>query len=261
MTRPVDRPEWATDTNFSTSPAAGENGTPTKVLPSVGFYQEGWVPGKTFVGQYLNRWMHNVYQWCEYVRTLATDPDFLGDDYAWTGEHSFTQDVTLSTGSIEVNYASRPTRLKGVNLMRGVFTSSSGVQILGGNYTQAGRVAFPSGGASVRYVLPIDLPKDQGLVGIDVDVFLGGAKDVTCELHRVSYNAAGSDPADVLVWSETRNTVSGAQQFTTTFTESTNSVGLASWYLLISNSSSGASDYVRNVVPNWLETGIRSGAV
>jgi len=76
MSKPTDLAPWATDTDYSGGP---KNGTPTKVVPGAGVFEQGHYPGEKTAAQNQNEWQNRVGRWIEYIDTQ------LFDDYTETG--------------------------------------------------------------------------------------------------------------------------------------------------------------------------------
>jgi hypothetical protein len=87
MALPSDVVLWATDTNIATG---SEAGTPTKVDPGAAYEAQGLVPGASFIGPYVNWALNNYSLHCQYLRNLHAETFFLGQNYTWTGVHTFT---------------------------------------------------------------------------------------------------------------------------------------------------------------------------
>ncbi len=87
MAKPLNNFEFATNTNYSTGPDVG---TPTKVAPSAGEIDSGFVRGTAAVAQHVNWLFGEVQEWLEYLAGLATDTEFLEDledrDWHFKGE-------------------------------------------------------------------------------------------------------------------------------------------------------------------------------
>lgn len=105
MPYPESDPDWATDTNIATGT---ESGTPTKVDPGSGYRHQGFVPGATFVGPYVNFQLHRLGRWVTaYLKDLHNQVEFLNKAYTWTGGHTFnTADVTTLTATNGVVFSS-----------------------------------------------------------------------------------------------------------------------------------------------------------
>jgi hypothetical protein len=90
MAKPVVPFEWATDPTYTTGPDVG---TPTKVAPSAGEIDSGFVRNSAAVAQHVN-WLFGsqVQPWLTYLSGLSTDSEFLGGPFAWTGAHTHTQE-------------------------------------------------------------------------------------------------------------------------------------------------------------------------
>lgn len=100
MAYPVPDPVWASDTNIATGTEAG---TPTKVDPGSGYEQQGFVPGATFVGPYVNRLLNRLCAWLVlYVKDLHNQVEFLNKAYTWTAAHVFNGSTITGTSSIDM---------------------------------------------------------------------------------------------------------------------------------------------------------------
>jgi hypothetical protein len=94
--------DWASDANFSAGPDVGQ---PTKVEPADPYKAQGLVPGEEFLGAYMNWLLHELVLWAGYVDGLPTDPDFVDEDFAWGGSHTFTEPVLMTNGSTTTTFA------------------------------------------------------------------------------------------------------------------------------------------------------------
>jgi hypothetical protein len=89
----------ATDTNFA---SGDESGLSTKLEPSAGVKAQGHVSGLAAPAAWANYWEHGVGLWLSYVAALDTDAYFLGRAYAWTAAHTHSANLTLTSGSVDV---------------------------------------------------------------------------------------------------------------------------------------------------------------
>ncbi len=87
MAKPLNNFEFATDTNYATGP---DIGTPTKVAPSAGEIDSGFVRGTAAVAQHMNYLFGEIQDWLFYLAGLAADSEFLGDIKAWIEAEEFT---------------------------------------------------------------------------------------------------------------------------------------------------------------------------
>ena len=225
MSKPSTVVTWATDTNFSTSPAAGENGTPTKVAPSAGYIAEGLVPGKTFVGQYFNSLLNLIGTWIAYLNLSGTD------ELTYANTRTRTILLPASAGYNSTSAIFAPPAADG----RGwVAANDEGI-------VQSDPLA--TGGASYLNV-PLKLPQGATLTGVRARVFSAGSPFLTMKVTRSAYNTAtagGSTPtnlgtdtavsgADLLAVTGLSETVSASNSLTVGFT-STHTAGgdIVSW--------------------------------
>jgi hypothetical protein len=86
VSKPAQLPVWATDATFTSGPASGDA---VRVEPSAGYKHQGWVPDQNPLAEYLNWKDYTTYLWCQYLNGLPTDPDFVGEDFTWSGVHEF----------------------------------------------------------------------------------------------------------------------------------------------------------------------------
>lgn len=97
MAKPFNNFEFATDANYATGPDAG---TPTKVAPSAGEIDSGFVRGTAAVAQHMNWLFGEVQDWTDYLAGLSSDSEFLGDlearDWAFGGEVSIAEDLHVT---------------------------------------------------------------------------------------------------------------------------------------------------------------------
>jgi hypothetical protein len=100
MAKPVTLPLWATDTT-NTTIGAVENGQTVKLEPSTGVKQQGWIAGEEAPARWMNWLLNNIYTWAVYLDGLATDAQFLANDFNFTGDNSFTG-TSLFLGYTEV---------------------------------------------------------------------------------------------------------------------------------------------------------------
>lgn len=89
MAQPATTPTWATDATFTSGPKSGAN---TKVTPSAGALAQGDVPGQPYRSERKNWLFYWTCQWIAYLKNLATDAFFLGQTYAWTAQHTNTNE-------------------------------------------------------------------------------------------------------------------------------------------------------------------------
>ncbi len=95
MAKPASGPvEWATDATVSSGPEAG---SPTRVDPA-GVASQGWLSGKSAPARWMNWVLGVLGDWTSYLDNLPNETDFTGEDFAWGGEHTFNDLVTISGG-------------------------------------------------------------------------------------------------------------------------------------------------------------------
>lgn len=58
--------QWANDANYTNGPEAGN---PTKVTPSTGVQNEGWIPNDKLYPQWLNWWQNLVGLWVDWLES------------------------------------------------------------------------------------------------------------------------------------------------------------------------------------------------
>lgn len=102
MAKPFNNFEFATDTNYATGPDVG---TPTKVAPSAGEIDSGFVRGTAAVAQHMNYLFGEIQEWLFYLAGLAADSEFLGDLEAWISAHAWTFTATnnIFTHAVGIN--------------------------------------------------------------------------------------------------------------------------------------------------------------
>jgi hypothetical protein len=195
-TKPTDLPNWATDTNFSSGSAVGK---PTKDEPSSGFQAQGWVPGNNFIGKIANWWFNLVYQWCAYV------DDLEAQDFAWTGAHTFTQeiitdgDVTCDNVIADGDVTGADATFQNVEVGSPVavqIAGTTGTIIAGGGISAGGGFGIPSAGAGENYNFTGTLPRL--LASFTACGGQGSAAWVPDGTHRWAIN--NSAPATTDTW-------------------------------------------------------------
>lgn len=87
MARPLAKPTWATDTNYTNGPSAG---TPTKVAPAAAAQAEGWRPSQKPPAQYQNWWENLVGQWIAHLLAMQFS---RADDWSIVTSFVASQDV------------------------------------------------------------------------------------------------------------------------------------------------------------------------
>lgn len=70
VTKPTNLADWATDANYSSGAYVG---TPTKVNPSAGEFEQGHGPGAKTAAQKQNTWQSRVGLWIAYLNDLVTN--------------------------------------------------------------------------------------------------------------------------------------------------------------------------------------------
>ena len=75
-------PKPSTITTWATDPGATADPGPTRRAT-------GFIAGKKLPSKWLNWILNQNAAWLTYLRDLHTEPEFLGQDYAWTGTHTF----------------------------------------------------------------------------------------------------------------------------------------------------------------------------
>lgn len=97
MAMPVDNFEWASDANYASGPDVG---TPTKVAPSAGEIDSGFVRGTAAVAQHMN-WIlgTQIKSWLTYLAGLATDSEFLGNSFHFTNDIEIDGQLTINGGA------------------------------------------------------------------------------------------------------------------------------------------------------------------
>lgn len=95
MSKPSATVSWSTDTNYATGP---ETGVSTRLEPSGGVKAQGFIPTEEVPARWLNWALGALGDWTAYLNGLPTDPDFVDEDFAWGGEHTFNGLVTFNGG-------------------------------------------------------------------------------------------------------------------------------------------------------------------
>ncbi len=180
MPKPATLPEIATDTNFSTSPAPGVNGTPTKVEPTEDQKDEGFVPGTGFVGQHWNWYLHNIYTWVQYLNGLPTDNDFRNAAFTWGGVHTHTAAAAFNAG----------------------ISVATGASFAGGLTVSSGNVQFTLGNLSLL----------TGSIEADGDVLTDGDfRYISTRTRSATFDGAGGQD-DTATWIPANSIAPGAVQ-------------------------------------------------
>ena len=99
MPQPSVTPVWSTDALLTDGPEAG---LATTTSASLGYQQQGFTPGNMANVKVLNWVLNKICLWLEYVKNLATDSFFLGEDYTWTGIHIWDGESPRATEDIYV---------------------------------------------------------------------------------------------------------------------------------------------------------------
>ncbi len=203
---------WATDTNYSTGPNAG---TPTKVEPSAGEKASGFVPGSAAVAQHMNFELNLLAQWTQYLDGLETDPDFVDQDFAWGGEHTFDADVNiegqaavgtlrvgngdifLDVGGAEVLYSTGGvpdpiSRNTYISLAKGQAALGPGSDAELGLWRNAGQLYWfvDASASSARLHFPLELPTGAKVNGVTAGFKnqSAGSRDVAINIYSAFVN-------------------------------------------------------------------------
>lgn len=209
MAYPVDDPDWASDTNFSTG---SESGSPTKVDPGASYEAQGFVPGDAFVGPYVNFLLNRLCAWVVlYLKDLHNQAEFLGKAYTWLGTHIFgsgsgawtvvsgsitspggnidtggqieAQSFVIDSASAEVSYKAGRTRIKRYS-WSGYGSSGRQGAFVGLDSTNSLRIFVPTGSADTgAWREPIRLPVGATITGWRVLCTPDGTSaDLQCRL-------------------------------------------------------------------------------
>ncbi|MEY4507973.1 MAG: hypothetical protein RLZZ450_95 [Pseudomonadota bacterium] len=99
MAKPVSNFNWASNANYATGP---DNGTATKVAPSSGDIQNGFIRNTAAIAQTMN-WVLGtaIKEWLTYLAGLAADSEFLADleARAWDFDNTVHVDGAFTTSS------------------------------------------------------------------------------------------------------------------------------------------------------------------
>ena len=210
----------ATDTNFT---AGDESGLSTKLEPSAGVKAQGHVSGLAAPAAWANYWEHGVGLWLAYVAALDTDAYFLGQDYDWTGFHTFDEDVEI-TASLTLTSA----------VTAGSFVQATNFRIDHASnefsYLSARSRSFwipacefvPGTGAAVTSGTSVQFSAASAICSLSLHKYLPQGAVVTDLLCRLNQNA-GSGVA--MKFDLVRTTVDTSPSFADTpNTEATNSL-------------------------------------
>jgi hypothetical protein len=190
-TKPSTLPLWATDTNLASGSQSGQT---TKLEPSLGYKQQGSVPGKSAPGRYMN-WLFNlIYSWCVYLDDLHNSSGFLSQSYTWlTGVHRFTNGVRAAGVSLEGANEVVYTDASGVaapktrsTLLR--LDDACGNSNLGLNWSRAGAGNIYAAGTSDSTPVQIRLPQGAVINSVRAWVDDGGSGTISMSVYAVSRN-------------------------------------------------------------------------
>ncbi len=92
MSKPTETLEWATDATQTSGP---ESGQPPRAEPADGYMHQGWIAGLEAPARYMNHALGLLGDWSAYLDNLPHEEDFLGEDFEWTGEHTFNEPTTF----------------------------------------------------------------------------------------------------------------------------------------------------------------------
>jgi hypothetical protein len=88
VAKPSSITTWATDPGATADPGPARRAT-------------GFIAGKKLPSKWLNWLLSQNAAWLTYLRDLHTEPEFLGEDYAWTGTHDHPGAVNIA-GPLDV---------------------------------------------------------------------------------------------------------------------------------------------------------------
>lgn len=169
MAKPGDLYPWATDVGATVDPGPTRKAT-------------GFVAGKKPPAKWVN-WLENgAYKWRQYLDNLHGETEFLNKIYAWTGLHSFADNVdfndpvtlddtvTLDGASNEVVYGAARTRTVLIAMAAAQFHDAGGDLLLEpGNGTASIAATIIAGGGlagTAHAVFPIRIPVGSTLTRV-----------------------------------------------------------------------------------------------
>lgn len=188
MAKPSSTFEWATNTNYVTGPDAG---TPTKVEPSAGEVDDGFVRNTAAVAQHMNWALGQVQGWTDYLSDLHNETEFLNKTYTWTG-------VQALGGSVETTYSAARSRVININPQAcfGVWDTSgnggAGIDLLGGAYVRESTTLGTTVESTIA--IPLVLPIGAVITGwaAVVTPASGGTKNAYVRLMKRSVDMTGA---------------------------------------------------------------------
>jgi hypothetical protein len=175
MARPTGTlPTFATDTNFT---GGGENGLAVKAEPAGAVLAQGHRSDLAWAARYENWWKNKVGAFISYLNGLATDAEFLANDFAWTGDHTF---VAGTSGEV-VGYSTPQNLYRSVSVAEAQGTSGDWSLIqAGGTFVQEALAANEYLFAPLNAVLPL-VANTTGM-----QVYLDGTAGMTVQLGRLN---------------------------------------------------------------------------
>jgi hypothetical protein len=192
MAKPSAPVTWATDTNYA---SGSETGQTTRLAPSSGFKAQGFLPAEECPARYMNWCIGALADWTGYLDALPTDPDFVGVDFVWAGEHEFDDLVTFDAtatfnvapklaSSAELEYTPGRSRTVIIPLVGAVASVVPDTEFV---FTSAagGPVASVNG---LKYAVPLRLPQGAIVTRVRAVLYRGhgtpGAASPTLKLYR-----------------------------------------------------------------------------
>jgi hypothetical protein len=164
--KPSDTYDWATAVGATSDPGSIRRGT-------------GFVTGKKPPAKWFNFLHRGAALWFKYLDQLHADDAFLGPDYAWTGQHTFSQEHRFAT--------SKPySRILDLHPARPLSSDASTVTWLGEDWQWA------AGNAGSFLYIPVALPTNAFVTGLKLLVEGTTGHDVSAAMRRasVSFDAA-----------------------------------------------------------------------
>ncbi len=193
MAKPFNNFEWATNPTYVTGPDAG---TATKVAPSAGEVEDGFVRDTAAVAQHMNWALGQIQEWTDYLAGIEYDSGFLGTAFHFTDSIIIDGDLDVGgaldvTGAIEgASYVQSPkqvTKMIPISSFRCVEGSSNvfeseyiGIYAYGG-----------TGGYAQAYLdLPIGCSLNRVRCGVRSSSL--GATKVQLDIDRVTFDKTGA---------------------------------------------------------------------
>lgn len=227
MPKPSTIITWATDAGATADPGPTRRAT-------------GFIAGKKLPSKWLNWLLSQNAAWLTYLRDLHNEPEFLGQNYAWTGTHTFGTRYVRKLWPLT---AFRIALNSGTPNARTTFAETPSFIYQG--------VDMFAGGVQATTIL--DLPLGSTLASVRVGVKSTGAGSsypMSCTLQRVTPDLTGAGP-NVLTTSITDAATPGAYDVIG-WPALSASIDANSWLYLLVNGGTDATSMDRDRL-QWVE--------